>query len=419
MSTRPALLLIFMASLLPVAASATETPLPQLSGQAAALDGNTLIFRPDGKQVRLFGLSTPALSGSGALLPAGLAARQHLHGLVQDKQVSCSIIAAEALPRGICLIDGKQDLAIAMIEAGHGIVDRLQIYQPAFGENSMAAYDAAEAKAAENRREAEPGHFKRWETLYGNIIGAVLAGIAAGIAALLTIRATRKAAQDQINSERENAKAQILAERHNRALDEINVVRDILRHHDEVFSNLVGNLVDAKDQLAGHYDPIFAEVLPLVQNSIQVLQKAYSDALMFGTDYLPNNAHRDAVIKIKEVDEFQLPAIRALPKSVSPDRFVNSPAQSKVAPTFIQELEKAWNASASAMRYNQDDISWAEYDDAVRTLSSTLEQCRKHLRNVKEAAVPFDAAAKPYEDWFAEHGELTRNKVQPPIPEVS
>lgn len=98
------------------------TPLPQISGRAEAVDGDTLDI--GGKRVRLEGIDAPELAqscgrrwfGSWA---CGRAAQKALDRLVRGRRVACDSKGHDKYGRelGICFVDGR-DLNAELVRQG-------------------------------------------------------------------------------------------------------------------------------------------------------------------------------------------------------------------------------------------------------------------------------------------------------------
>lgn len=128
---------------------------------AVAIDPITL--RAEGVTVRLWGIK-PALSNE---TPLGLKALALMDTLIQEQQVNCKIVGG-ALPElvGRCSTQGKEDLALELINSGYAVVDRLQTYDSVFASAYEKAQETARLKGTGVwemvAREKEEGAFPSW-----------------------------------------------------------------------------------------------------------------------------------------------------------------------------------------------------------------------------------------------------------------
>ncbi len=142
----------------PADAIAQQTPEPSdtISGQAVALDGDTLLI--DGRRVRLWGIDAPEMRSS---WPWGAYARTALAALIGPGPVTCRVVAKDRhhRPVAICSSVTLQDIGAAALVVGYAVPYRRFTYSASAPEPNIGlTYDLR----AEFARSLRRGLWRDW-----------------------------------------------------------------------------------------------------------------------------------------------------------------------------------------------------------------------------------------------------------------
>ena len=120
-----------------------------IEGRPIILDGDTLLFDPDGAKirVRIFGIDAPEMKDA----PRGVFARRAMDHLAGGRELRCIGTGKDRYGRtvGVCGLPGpggtvSGDLALGMLQSGWATVHRLYAAENPF---LLREYDQAEAAA--------------------------------------------------------------------------------------------------------------------------------------------------------------------------------------------------------------------------------------------------------------------------------